>query len=73
MCQFKVLKNSQKILNSIANYFSPLHVICYNAYDGGFLSGRNQVTFLNMLKVERNFSAHTLKSYHDDLVQFNHF
>ncbi|MFL1620276.1 MULTISPECIES: tyrosine recombinase XerC [Staphylococcus] len=26
-----------------------------------------------MLKVERNFSAHTLKSYHDDLVQFNHF
>lgn len=32
-----------------------------------------QVTFLNMLKVERNFSAHTLKSYHDDLVQFNHF
>ncbi|TJX32835.1 tyrosine recombinase XerC [Staphylococcus haemolyticus] len=32
-----------------------------------------QVTFLNMLKVERNFSVHTLKSYHDDLVQFNHF
>lgn len=32
-----------------------------------------QITFLNMLKVERNFSAHTLKSYHDDLVQFNHF
>lgn len=32
-----------------------------------------QVTFLNMLKVERNFSAHTLKSYYDDLVQFNHF
>ncbi|MDU6195949.1 MAG: tyrosine recombinase XerC [Staphylococcus haemolyticus] len=32
-----------------------------------------QVTFLNMLKIERNFSAHTLKSYHDDLVQFNHF
>lgn len=32
-----------------------------------------QVTFLNMLKVERNFSAHTLKSYHDDLVQFNRF
>ncbi|WP_437343748.1 tyrosine recombinase XerC [Staphylococcus devriesei] len=26
-----------------------------------------------MLKVERNFSAHTLKSYHDDLIQFNHF
>ncbi|WP_428835840.1 tyrosine recombinase XerC [Staphylococcus haemolyticus] len=26
-----------------------------------------------MLKVERNFSVHTLKSYHDDLVQFNHF
>ncbi|MFY0486597.1 site-specific integrase, partial [Staphylococcus haemolyticus] len=27
----------------------------------------------NMLKVERNFSDNTLKSYHDDLVQFNHF
>ena len=26
-----------------------------------------------MLKVERNFSDHTLKSYHDDLVQFNLF
>lgn len=26
-----------------------------------------------MLKVERNFSDHTLKSYHDDIVQFNHF
>lgn len=32
-----------------------------------------QEIFLNMLKVERNFSAHTLKSYHDDLVQFNLF
>ncbi|MGZ2416224.1 integrase/recombinase XerC [Staphylococcus caledonicus] len=32
-----------------------------------------QEIFLNMLKVERNFSAHTLKSYHDDLIQFNHF
>ncbi|RIL71836.1 tyrosine recombinase XerC, partial [Staphylococcus devriesei] len=27
-----------------------------------------QEIFLNMLKVERNFSAHTLKSYHDDLI-----
>lgn len=32
-----------------------------------------QKTFLNMLKVERNFSDHTLKSYHDDLEQFNRF
>ncbi|MGA4513856.1 tyrosine recombinase XerC [Staphylococcus caledonicus] len=32
-----------------------------------------QEIFLNMLKVERNFSAHTLKSYHEDLIQFNHF
>ncbi|PTE68906.1 tyrosine recombinase XerC [Staphylococcus devriesei] len=32
-----------------------------------------QEIFLNMLKVERNFSAHTLKSYHDDLIQFNQF
>ena len=28
---------------------------------------------LYMLKVERNFSEYTLKSYHDDLVQFNEF
>ncbi|WP_233172112.1 tyrosine recombinase XerC [Staphylococcus hominis] len=26
-----------------------------------------------MLKVERNFSDHTLKAYHDDLAQFNQF
>ena len=26
-----------------------------------------------MLKVERHFSDHTLKSYHDDIVQFNDF
>ena len=26
-----------------------------------------------MLKVERNFSEYTLKSYHDDLAQFNNF
>lgn len=32
-----------------------------------------QKTFLNMLKVERNFSDHTLKAYHDDLAQFNQF
>ena len=32
-----------------------------------------QQSFLNTLKVERNFSEHTLKSYHDDLVQFNQF
>ena len=30
-------------------------------------------TFLNTLKVERNFSEHTLKSYQDDLIQFNQF
>lgn len=32
-----------------------------------------QKNFLNMLKVERNFSDHTLKAYHDDLAQFNQF
>lgn len=32
-----------------------------------------QKKFLNMLKVERNFSDHTLKAYHDDLAQFNQF
>lgn len=32
-----------------------------------------QKAFLYMLKVERHFSDHTLKSYHDDIVQFNDF
>lgn len=32
-----------------------------------------QKAFLYMLKVERNFSDHTLKSYRDDIVQFNDF
>lgn len=32
-----------------------------------------QKKFLNMLKVERNFSDHTLKAYYDDLAQFNQF
>lgn len=32
-----------------------------------------QKEYLYMLKVERQFSEHTLKSYHDDLVQFNQF
>ncbi|SAN10430.1 Site-specific tyrosine recombinase [Staphylococcus aureus] len=32
-----------------------------------------QDAFLNTLKVERNFSEHTLKSYQDDLIQFNQF
>lgn len=42
-------------------------------YDGGidfWIKSRN---ILYMLKVERNFSEYTLKSYHDDLVQFNNF
>ncbi|MCS4486268.1 tyrosine recombinase XerC [Staphylococcus americanisciuri] len=32
-----------------------------------------QQQFINMLKYERLFSEHTLKAYHDDLVQFNRF
>ena len=32
-----------------------------------------QKAFLYMLKIERNFSDHTLKSYRDDIVQFNDF
>lgn len=32
-----------------------------------------QKAFLYMLKVERHFLDHTLKSYHDDIVQFNDF
>ncbi|HLR19550.1 MAG TPA: tyrosine recombinase XerC [Staphylococcus sp.] len=32
-----------------------------------------QHAYLYMLKVERQFSDHTLKSYHDDLEQFNAF
>ncbi|UXU49049.1 tyrosine recombinase XerC [Staphylococcus arlettae] len=33
----------------------------------------NQEAYLYMLKVERQFSEHTLKSYYDDIVQFNSF
>lgn len=32
-----------------------------------------QEAYLYMLKVERQFSEHTLKSYYDDIVQFNSF
>ncbi|MCD8851528.1 tyrosine recombinase XerC [Staphylococcus xylosus] len=32
-----------------------------------------QQAYLYMLKVEKHFSEHTLKSYHDDLEQFNDF
>ncbi|MGO2833320.1 MAG: site-specific integrase, partial [Staphylococcus saprophyticus] len=32
-----------------------------------------QQAYLYMLKVEKQFSEHTLKSYHDDLEQFNVF
>jgi len=39
----------------------------------GFLLEEIQQAYLFMLKVERQFSEHTLKSYHDDLEQFNVF
>ena len=41
--------------------------------DGGVLLEEIQQAYLYMLKVERHFSEHTLKSYHDDLEQFNDF
>ncbi len=48
--------------------------LCYNAYDGGVFELKQiQEQFLDMLKRERFFSDHTLKAYHDDLVQFNRF
>ncbi|PNZ27310.1 tyrosine recombinase XerC [Staphylococcus rostri] len=48
--------------------------LCYNANDGGvFTLEQIQQQFLNMLKYERLFSEHTLKAYHDDIVQFNRF
>ena len=39
----------------------------------GFLLNQIQTSFLYMLRVERLFSKHTLKSYEDDLKQFNTF
>jgi|SRR5699024_4216879 len=39
----------------------------------GFLLETIQEAYLYMLKVERQFSEHTLKSYYDDIVQFNSF
>ena len=59
-------------MNSIANYFSPLSLYATMHMMEDF-SGRNPKEILNMLKVERNFSDHTLKAYHDDLAQFNQF
>ncbi|RIM72048.1 tyrosine recombinase XerC, partial [Staphylococcus arlettae] len=32
-----------------------------------------QEAYLYMLRVERQFSEHTLKSYYDDIVQFKSF
>ena len=60
-------------MNSIANYFSPLSLYATMHMMEGFLVEEIQKKFLNMLKVERNFSDHTLKAYHDDLAQFNQF
>ena len=48
------------------------HMLQCNMMEGLILD-KIQETFLYMLKVERNFSEYTLKSYHDDLVQFNNF
>src|SRR5699024_7111700 len=39
----------------------------------GFLLEEIQQAYLYMLKVERHFSEHTLKSYHDVLDKFNNF
>lgn len=39
----------------------------------GFLLETIQEAYLYMLKVERQFSEHTLKSYYDDIAQFNSF
>lgn len=48
--------------------------LCYNANDGGVFELKQiQEQFLDMLKRERFFSDHTLKAYHEDLVQFNRF
>ncbi|EPC7166585.1 tyrosine recombinase XerC [Staphylococcus pseudintermedius] len=41
--------------------------------EGFFELKQIQEQFLDMLKRERFFSDHTLKAYHDDLVQFNRF
>uniref|UniRef100_UPI0035D52AAA tyrosine recombinase XerC n=1 Tax=Staphylococcus pseudintermedius TaxID=283734 RepID=UPI0035D52AAA len=41
--------------------------------EGFFELKQIQEQFLDMLKKERFFSDHTLKAYHDDLVQFNRF
>lgn len=40
---------------------------------GGIFLDEIQQSYLYMLKTEKQFSQHTLKSYHDDLHQFNTF
>lgn len=52
---------------------SPLHYATMLMMEGFFELKQIQEQFLDMLKRERFFSDHTLKAYHDDLVQFNRF
>lgn len=52
---------------------SPRHYATMLMMEGFFELKQIQEQFLDMLKRERFFSDHTLKAYHDDLVQFNRF
>lgn len=52
---------------------SPHHYATMLMMEGVFELKQIQEQFLDMLKRERFFSDHTLKAYHDDLVQFNRF
>ncbi len=52
---------------------SPHHYATMLMMEGFFELKQIQEQFLDMLKRERFFSDHTLKAYHDDLVQFNRF
>lgn len=52
---------------------SPHHNATMLMMEGFFELKQIQEQFLDMLKRERFFSDHTLKAYHDDLVQFNRF
>ncbi len=52
---------------------SPHYYATMLMMEGFFELKQIQEQFLDMLKRERFFSDHTLKAYHDDLVQFNRF
>ena len=50
----------------------PYHSYATMQYDGGIILNEIQNIFIHV-EGRKKFSEYTLKSYHDDLIQFNDF